>query len=202
MSRRRDTKVAAGMPIRHNEPQIDRLPDRVSRLEWAMQHVATKEDIADIRSDINKALGEQDAKFEKRFGEQNANFEKRFGEMDAKMEKGFGDLRTEIKASSNRLLYGGLGLAGAMFVGLGGMIYSNQSSTNAALDRMDRRIEASEQARDRRFEEMNQAMDRRFEAIDRRFESMDRRFERLEQILLLPRSEVEARLPAAKSPSG
>jgi len=183
MSRRRDTKVAAGMPVRHNEPQIDRLPDRVSRLEWAMQHVATKEDIADLRADINKAFGEQDAKFEKRFGE-----------MDAKMEKGFGELRTEIKASSNRLLYGGLGLAATMFIGLGALIYSNQSSTTAALDRMDRRIEASEQARDRRFEEMNQAMDRRFEAIDRRFEAMDRRFERLEQVLLVPRTETNARL--------
>jgi len=67
---------------------------------------------------------------------------------------------------------------------------------------MDRRFEASEQSINRRFEEMNQTLDRRFEAMDRRFEAMDRRFERLEQVLFVPRSDLEATPPAAKSPSG
>jgi len=103
----------AGQPPDGYDPRVDRLPDRVLRLETRMDNLtdnfATKEDLSEVyrkldskleatRADFNKAFGEMDTKFEKRFGEMDTKFEKRFGEMDTKMEKGFGELRTEIKA--------------------------------------------------------------------------------------------------------
>jgi len=185
------------------DPRVDRLPDRVLRLETRMDNLtdnfATKEDLSEIyhkldnkleatRADFNKAFGDMDAKFEKRFGDMDAKFEKRFGEVETKIEA----TKTEIMKATNTQFRWTIGIVGTlvvgMFGGMAGVVYSTQNSTNAALDRMDRRIEASEQARDRRFEEMNQAMERRFEA-------MDRRFERLEQVLFVP-----ATPPVLKSP--
>jgi len=156
-------------------------------VEKITSHFATKEDLSEVYRKL-------DTKFEKRFGDLDAKIERRFGEVEVKIEA----TKTEVMKATGTQFRWTIGIVGTLIVALFGamatVVYSTQSSTNAALDRMDRRFEQV----DRRFEEMNQAIDRRFEAMDRRFEQMDRRFERIEQVLLVPRSDVGAKPLATK----
>jgi len=83
--------VAGDPPVRY-DPQIDRLPDRVLRLELLMDNLATKKDLADVE-------GRLDSKIEST----RADFNKAFGELDAKVERRFGQMATKIEANKTEI---------------------------------------------------------------------------------------------------
>ncbi len=91
------------------------LEERVSSIEGAYEHVATKADVQELRGDTNTAIeqlrGELNASTEQLRGEMRATTEQLRGELNASTEQLRGEigtskqeLRAEIRASEIRIV--------------------------------------------------------------------------------------------------
>ena len=95
------------------------LEERVSSIEGAYEHVATKADIQELRGDTNTAIeqlrGELNASTEQLRGELNASTEQLRGELNASTERLEGEIESskqelraefvsEIRASETRII--------------------------------------------------------------------------------------------------
>ena len=97
--------------------------DRLSRLEGAYEHLATKADLERLRGDLQREMeqmrGDLQREMEQMRGDLQREMEQMRGGLQGEMERMRGDLRGEMQAMENRLLIrlGGIvGLAAAITV--------------------------------------------------------------------------------------
>ena len=73
------------------------LEERVSSIEGAYDHLATKADVQELRGDMNTAVQELR-------GDMNAAVQELRGDMNAAIERLRGDMMVEIRASEVRMI--------------------------------------------------------------------------------------------------
>ena len=84
------------------------LEERVSSIEGAYEHLATKADVQELRGDMNAAIeglrGEMNTSAQELRGDMNTANERLRGDMNAAIEKVRADLISEIRASEIRMI--------------------------------------------------------------------------------------------------
>ena len=89
------------------------LDDRVSRLEGAYEHLATKSDLSELKAELKADIGELKAEFKGDIGELKAEFKGDIGELKAEFKDDIGKLQVAlIKWMVGLVLGGMLGITG------------------------------------------------------------------------------------------